>query len=464
MATRNGDDEPRGAERKARGDDERPGVYVQVVGSPRKRKNSATKVSAEESSHSVERVGASAGRYQVERSVEEPSDDTQRMERPVERTFAAPRRAPGPLGMEDGPRQPPEPRYPSEPRSEPAAALKKTSLGLGPRMSPELLAETHAREQTRREARGRVETPAYHFEASLPPSAPQPSAPPLEYEPPSAASRVRVVEAPAPEPALSENTNHRADIVRAAPSAVVLHQEAAPAEQLPSLLDARPSIRPSDPVRSGQGPSWGMVVGVAVLSSIIASAGVVALQELFRPHGREVPHTLAASEDGNMGAARPAATKAVVTTPVPAAVVEKAPEVAPAAPAAPASPEPASAPPAMAAAEPPVAAMPAPSAEAAPAAAALTAPADQPVPAAKATRPLAARPQVRAAGPARASAAPAKPAKPGLSQSDASTGAKPAGRLGGGNRILSDGLVAPDRGAAAADEGAGAALPTNPYE
>ena len=62
MATRNGDDEPRGAERKARGDDERPGVYVQVVGSPRKRKNSATKGSAEESSHSVERVGASAGR------------------------------------------------------------------------------------------------------------------------------------------------------------------------------------------------------------------------------------------------------------------------------------------------------------------------------------------------------------------------------------------------------------------
>jgi hypothetical protein len=91
MATRKGDDEVRGAERLARGDDERPGVYVQVVGSPRRRKGSGAKFAPEEpSSNSVERVGVPAGRYQVERTQDEASDDTRPLERPVERTFSSP--------------------------------------------------------------------------------------------------------------------------------------------------------------------------------------------------------------------------------------------------------------------------------------------------------------------------------------------------------------------------------------
>src|SRR5262249_3110282 len=53
-------------------------------------------------------------------------------------------------------------------------------------------------------------------------------------------------------------------------------------KELPSLLGARPSMAPSAPApATRQGASISLVVGIAVLSSIIAAAGVVALQEVF---------------------------------------------------------------------------------------------------------------------------------------------------------------------------------------
>jgi hypothetical protein len=482
MATRKGDDEPRGAERKARGDEERPGVYVQVVGTPRRRKSSATnaKVSVQGAApHSVERVGVPAGRYHVERS-EDMVDDT----RPIERTFAAPHRGHGPLGMEDDPRQPPEPRKSSEARRapEPSAGLKRTSLGLGPRLDPELLVETYTREQaTRAEpVRERVHTPVQRFEASFPPSpAKELSSPPLEYEP-KPAQHVRVVEVGPSEPPPSEHTSHRADIVRAPASSVVVHEQQP--EQLPSLLDARPSIRPSDPVRSRrEGPSWSMVVAVAVLSSIIASAGVVALQELFRGGARDAGSL---ATDGNRGAARPAAPGAPNEPPAhdaPAVLpvtAQAAPEVAPlaataeapaAAPVAATAEEPAAAPVAATAEAPAPAPAALPTVDPAPEEPSLQAPSSPDTAAslgsaaalpgaqpAKGARPLA---QGRAGMPGRAVARPQQKAAP---ESPAKASPAKATRAGAGNRILSDGLVAPDHGAVPSDDSS--ALPSNPYE
>jgi hypothetical protein len=466
MATRKSEEDGRGTGRGGAGDDEHPGTYAQVVGTPRRRKSSA-KQTAVSNDHSVERVGPAAAKYQQRLS--DPPVTPEERDR-AERTFASPRRGMGPLGMEPAPTE----QAPTVPRPMPGApterevaspvgreALKKTALGIGPDMRAEL--ERYAREQA---ATSSVKVERAQ---SLAPGR-------LGGE----GTRVNVVE-------VDDSRGHidtegesesdatsafsRADIVVAASTPPASHQLAArlPSEppleaslrppsmsgappahgEMASVFDARASIRPSDPVQAQRGPSWGMVVGIALLSSIIASAGVVAMQELFSKRSyREAPVVQVATRSA---VAQPEHPPAAVAVPV--AAVPALPAAAPAAQA--------EAAPVAAAEAAPVVEAPAPAPVA-----------TQVVPVAAAVRPagrFAARSPAGVKPRPQPASAPQQPAAAEAAFDEAQPDqplapAKPAAPHGKPKNRLLGGLVEP--GSEPATPAAGAAeedLPNNPY-
>lgn len=328
---------------------ERPGVYVQVVGTPRRRKSSSNVRANESGSHMVDDVSA----------------------RP--RTDSQVRRGPGPMGMGTGSAQ----------RIEPVA-------------------------RNQSEVRERERVPS---EPSVAAHVPAPTPSPAPVSSPMARDIVEIQQ-PLNDPrAESENTNHRADIVRVSAPPVRYSSPPTTAERLsaPSVLDAKASLR-TDPPAPARTP-WALITGVAIMSAIIAAAGVVALQE-WR-HNQE------------------AAASVSAPAPRPAQVVAPKPASAPAAVATPAAPAPApveAAPAPVEAAPAPVEAAPVPAAVApAPAAAEAPAPTPAPVAAPTPTPPVAAAPVVpESAKPAPAAVAkPAKPAAMGAPQPSSRTASAP---------------------------------------
>ncbi len=170
----------------------RPGVYVQVSNTPRRRKGLSKLQSQESGDHAVE--------------------ETRGAHPPV-------RRGPGPMGMGAG----------TAHRSEPTRALATAEPA---------------------RARGQIK----EINQSFPDSR-----------------------------AESENTNYRAAILRVSSPAASMSQppQSQPPQSrrpsMPSVLDAPPRLH-SDPTPVARTP-WGLIALVAIMSSIIAAAGAVALFE-----------------------------------------------------------------------------------------------------------------------------------------------------------------------------------------
>jgi hypothetical protein len=453
MATRKSNEDGRGTERGGAGD-EHPGSYVQVVGTPRRRKSSAKQAAVPpESSTNVERVGPAAAKYQNRMS--DPPVSAEERER-AERTFASPKKAVGPLGMEPAPTE----AAPTTPRQVPGReSLKKTAIGMGPDMRAQL--ERYAAEQA--EAAKPVQQTSRTEPGGSPARTERVHSMPARS---ASEGRVRVVEVDASQGHIDTEGESESDATSAfqrsemvvasqpAPAALAMRAPSEPPKEaslppprgeMASVFDARVSIRPSDPVKAEKsGPSWGMVVGIAVLSSIIASAGVVAMQELFASRRtREVPGSVHVARRSAVAQREPAAPTVEPAVPAPVAPVPAAEPVA--APAATALPVPAPEVPAAPAAQPeaPVATQIAPAA---------------PVPAARPARSPAGVKQWRPA-PRPAVAAPAEPA--GSDEAFAEP-AKPAAKPKPKNRLMG-GLVEsepPAREPAAASE---EELPDNPF-
>lgn len=145
----------------------------------------------------------------------------------------------------------------------------------------------------------------------------------------------------------SENTNHRADIVRvSAPPRYSAPPAAAERLSAPSVLDAKASLR-TDPPAPARTP-WALIASVAIMSAIIASAGVVALQEWRQKQSSAegvtapVAPVQVAPKPAPSAVVPPPPAPAVVEAPAPpvAAAPEPAPVPEPAAPAPPAKEEP----------------------------------------------------------------------------------------------------------------------------
>jgi hypothetical protein len=448
MAPRKGDDDGRAA---GRGDDaQHPGSYVQVVGTPRRRKSSAKQPPIiAESPAGVDRVGPAAAKYQT--NLSDPPAAQEERER-AERTFSSPRKGMGPLGMGEAPAgAAPSEAAPTVPRPVPSgSSLKKTAIGLGPDMRAEMarmVAEQNAAEAAAERAEAAPERPradsrvrvleidasADHHDASD------------EADATSSFSRAGVAVAAA---SLAPSPSPSTDLVL--PEASVSpsrHVSTIPprSEELPSLFGAKVSIHPSDPVPAQpRGPSWGMVVGIAVLSSIIASAGVVALQELLssaRERAAPAQDVAARAAVAQPEAPRePVAAPAAVVAPGPVAPAPVAPAPVAPVPVAPVAPE----------------AAPAPAVDLVPAATAAAAPEPASAPVAK-TAPEAPAPAA-AHSPLGVKE---RPALPGAA-------ARPAGASAARppkNRVLSGGLIAPTPAPSAAPQPAAEQdeLPSNPY-
>jgi hypothetical protein len=314
----------------------RPGVYVQVVGTPRKRKAERARLDVEAASAAPPAESAGPARESL-------ADGEQRSS-----------------GVEPSPRVP--------------------SAG-----APEQVSGTRSLEpEARRD---------YSFGSAAPHSA----------------APVELVTAPG---AGSENTNHRADLMKVPgpprmPSISLSGAPLPPKQQGASLLDAPRSLRP-DSLPTEKKTSWALLAFVATLSAIITAAAVVAVRERSGPpdESRQSPADapVAAGQEGTNAprAAQPAqgtaaAAPAVVAIEPAAAAVElqAAPSVEPqqaAAPAPSAAPVPAAAP---VAPPPPVAA---------------AAPVAPPAPVAAAAPPAPVAAPARAAPVAAAQQAPHKPA------------------------------------------------------
>jgi hypothetical protein len=262
----------------------RPGVYVQVVGTPRKRK-------AEQARREADAASAPPQAEQVLSYGQElPEQDTAR-----------------PSGVESSAR---------------AHAASAEQFG-----APESFGAAPRREEpsgfgSRAEAHGSRSAPAVEVMAAV-----------------SGAD--------------SENTNHRADLMKVPgpprmPS-ISLSGAPLPAKEMgASLLDAPRSLRP-DSLPSEKKTSWALLAFVATLSAIITAAAVVAVREKSAPAAHEVRGSAPAQKidqaGGSIGplqveparvpSTEPAPSAAPVQQPAEAAPVAAAPEseVAPAVPA-----------------------------------------------------------------------------------------------------------------------------------
>jgi hypothetical protein len=326
----------------------RPGVYVQVVGTPRKRKAERARREADAASAPPQ------AEQELSHGRESPDQDTAR-----------------PSGVE------PNVRTPAA--SAPAQHAGSESFGAGSR---------------------RAEPSGFGSRAS------------------HSAPSVEVAGVPGAD---SENTNHRADLVRVPgpprmPS-ISLSGAPLPAKEAgASLLDAPRSLRPES-LPSEKKTSWALLAFVATLSAIITAAAVVAVREKSAPEAPEargsapaqkIDHARAAVgaqqvEQRRAPSAEPAPVAAPAQQPGEAAPAAGESAVAPAAPA-PVAAQPQAVPSAgsQPTGAPAVHAGAAPAAPTAPAAAAAVQPLRRPAPALAPRRPAAVPAQPGSAAPAAA--------------------------------------------------------------
>ncbi len=296
------------------GEGDHPGAYVQVVGAPRRRKSSG-KLPVQSGERATE---DSSSTYSQGQKIEERVPVAGRHARSPGRG-----RAHGPLGVE-------------APANRTQAAHTHDSAPRYHDHTGRFRAPVAAKAIV--EVDGRRATPSSVSDdepgVELPSGGALLDAPPDLDELPQAASFASGPPYDNDEDAGSfdgsANTNQQAAMVRASVRPMPSSPSSRPSLRptVPSVLDARPDLRSEPP--APKGTPWGLILSVAALSSIIAAAGVVALQEWLR------------TEDAPASAlVAPASAPTPPSAPRVAKVVEKVPAApAPAAPV-PAAPTPA---------------------------------------------------------------------------------------------------------------------------
>ncbi len=266
---------------------ERPGVYVQVAGGPRRKKSSSSYKAQESGNHAVEQT------------------------RPA-RSPSTARQTPGPLGMGDKREVRSEPVPPSEP-------------------APRSQSEVREKQPARAEppvAQGRVKARIVEINES-------------SYEPRAESENTNCR---AERAAMVRSTPPGSSSVPASKS--LPPSRSVPPGRLsePSVLDAKPILH-SEPAVPARTP-WGVIFLAAVMSAIITAAGVVAIQEWMRSQNEGVQAAPVARSAKSKAVAR-AGTKLPRAAPTDAVVTPAAVDmIVPAtpSPAAPAAATPAPAP------------------------------------------------------------------------------------------------------------------------
>lgn len=236
--------------------DTRPGVYVQVSSTPRRRKASNKTSTYESGHHAVE--------------------DTRGAHAPL-------RRGPGPMGMGTSSASTMAPRVETIPPGE-AVAPRETTL------------------RSQSQVREKESVPAQREMRS------EPTRARTAAEPARARGQIKEINQAFPDArAESENTNHRADIVRVSAPPASMSQPP-PRISVPSVLDA-PQRLHSDPAPVARTP-WGLITLVAIMSAIIAAAGAVALLE-WRQGTRQPTQSAAPDAESPTQAEGPSAPRSV---------------------------------------------------------------------------------------------------------------------------------------------------------
>jgi hypothetical protein len=302
------------------GEGDHPGAYVQVVGAPRRRKSSG-KLPVQSGERATD---GSSSTYSQGQKIEERVPVAGRHARSPGRG-----RAHGPLGVEA-----PANRTQAAAHTHDSAPRYHDHTG---RFRAPVVAKAIVEVDGRREMPSPVSDDEPGVE--LPSGGALLDAPPDMGEPSFASGPAYDDEDLGPFDG-SANTNQQAALVRAS----VRPTPSSPPRpslrpSVPSVLDARPDLRSEPP--APKGTPWGLILSVAALSSIIAAAGVVALQEWLRTQDAPAAAMVAPVSAPTQPSAKaadearenlPAPPVPAATTPAPDEHTQQVPSAAPSAP------------------------------------------------------------------------------------------------------------------------------------
>ena len=312
MATRNNGDDPP----SEKGPGERPGSYVKIAGSRRRRRGrksapSVRPLSASEGQQPLDRaVGESErGSTPLDAQFEPAVDDLRAVHSPSSR---APRRSHGPLGMEDA-----HSERATAPEPTPSVAhVRVIEVNTPPRASD----NTNAQPGSHASVRADLSAAPSHASTSHPPAA---SVTPADGDGDDRFASEE--ELPAPEPQPSPEPVPAARLVgHELPSDHAFgsgHPDATPRRGFSSVLNARASMRPSPPPPPRSALGWWLVI--LLLTGIIVAAVVVAVRERMDDDARAAEPVR--EEVPAPAAERVAPQPAVTPNPEPTEVAPEAP-------------------------------------------------------------------------------------------------------------------------------------------